>query len=228
MIGNPIALAITREPARPPQSLVEQFTGAQTSFVADAMQGWNCLHYSIKAQTTQQRFCGIAVTADNGPRDNLAAMAMLDHTTAGDVLVIATGQDESGAVVGDHWAAIAQQLGAVAVVTDGLVRDIEGIDRLGIPVFARGISPNAGYRNGPGSINGVVSIGGVSISPGDILVGDRDGIAVVPQAQAEHVAQRLAAIQLAEREMEEKVSAGQVRKLWNPADFEQRGVAYRD
>lgn len=228
MIGKPIALAITREPARPPQSLVEQFAGAQTSFVADAMQGWNCLHYAIKAQTTEQRFCGVAITADNGPRDNLAAMAMLDYITAGDVLVIATGQDESGAVVGDHWAAIAQQLGAAAVVTDGLVRDIEGIDRLGLPVFSRGISPNAGYRNGPGSINGVVAIGGVSISPGDILVGDRDGVTVVPQAQAEHIAQQLAAIKQAEQAMEDKVRAGEIRKLWNPADFDERGVVYRD
>lgn len=228
MIGQPIALAITRHVDRPPPSLLEQFAGAQTSFVADAMQGWNCLHYAIKAQTTQQRFCGPAVTADNGPRDNLAAMAMLDHIEPGDVLVIATGEDESGAVIGDHWAAIAQQLGAVAVVTDGLVRDIEGIDRLGMPVFARGISPNAGYRNGPGSINGVVSVGGVSVAAGDILVGDRDGVAVVPRARAEAVAEQLAAIRRAEIEMEKKVAAGEVRKLWNPADFEARGIAYRD
>jgi regulator of RNase E activity RraA len=228
MIGNPIALAITREPARPPASLVEQFADAQTSFIADAMQGWNCLHYSIKAQTSAQRFCGIALTADNGPRDILAAMAMLDHVTEGDVLVIATGQDESGAVVGDHWATIAQQVGAAAVVTDGLVRDIAGIEPLGMPVFARGVSPNAGYRNGPGSINSAVSVGGVNISPGDILVGDRDGVVVVPQSQAEHIAQRLAVVKQAEQAMEKKVSAGEVRRLWDPAAFEERGVQYRD
>ncbi|MDH3715501.1 MAG: RraA family protein [Gammaproteobacteria bacterium] len=228
MIGNPIALAIRREPARPPASLVEQFAGVQTSFIADAMQGWNCLHYSIKAQTPEHRFCGIALTANNGPRDILAAMAMLDHVTEGDVLVIATGRDESGAVVGDHWATIARQMGAAAVVTDGLVRDIAGIDPLGMPVFARGVSPNAGYRNGPGSINSTVSVGGVSISPGDILVGDRDGVVVVPQSQAEHVAQRLAAIKQAEQAMEQKVSAGEVRRLWDPAAFEERGVEYVD
>ena len=228
MIGKPLALDIIRDYARPPQSVVEQLAEVQTSFVADAMQGWNCLHYSIKAQTTAQRFCGIAVTADNGPRDNLAAMAMLDHTGSGDVLVIATGQDESGAVVGDHWAAIAQQLGAVAVVTDGLVRDIDGIDRLAMPVFARGVSPNAGYRNGPGSVNSVVSLGGVSVSPGDILVGDRDGVVVVPLAQAELVAERLVAIKQVEQEKEKQVAAGEVRRMWNPADFEERGVIYHD
>jgi len=228
MIGSPIALAITREPTRPSASLVEQFANTQTSFVADAMQGWNCLHYSIKAQTPAHRFCGVALTADNGPRDNLAAMAMLDHIAEGDVLVIATGQDESGAVIGDHWAAIAQQLGAIAVVTDGLIRDVAGIDPLGMPVFARGISPNAGYRNGPGSINGTVSVGGVNISPGDILVGDRDGVAVVPLVQAEHVAERLIAVKQAEQATEEKVRAGEVRRLWDPAAFEARGVEYRD
>ena len=113
MIGNPKAIRIRRKIQRPSAALVRRFARAQTSFIADAQQGWNCLHHSIKGLNPKQRFVGTAVTASGGPRDNLAAMVMLDVIRKGDVLVIATGQDESGAVVGDHWAAVAKQKGAV-------------------------------------------------------------------------------------------------------------------
>ena len=195
MIGDPVALIIRRTIERAPARLVRRIAKAQTSFIADAQQGWGCLHYSIKGLTPKQKFAGTAVTASGGPRDNLAAMAMLDYVKKGDVLVIATGEDESGAVVGDHWAAIAKQAGAVGIVTDGLVRDAAGIEKLGPPTFARGLSPNAGYRNGPGEVNGVVSVGGITVTPGDIVVGDRDGVVVVPRESAEAIAKALTLIE---------------------------------
>ena len=144
MIGDPTAIRIRKNITRPTAALVRKFAGAQTSFIADAQQGWNCLHHSIKGLNPKQRFVGTAITASGGPRDNLAAMVMLDVIKQGDVLVISTGWDESGAVVGDHWAAVAKHKGAVGVVTDGLVRDAAGIEKLGPPTFSRGLSPNAG------------------------------------------------------------------------------------
>ncbi|MEM7407347.1 MAG: RraA family protein [Pseudomonadota bacterium] len=228
MIGDPVALVVRKTIERAPQRLVRRFAKAQTSFIADAQQGFGCLHYSIKGLNAKQKFAGTAVTASGGPRDNLAAMAMLDYIKKGDVLVIATGQDESGAVIGDHWAAIAKQLGAAAIVTDGLVRDAAGIEKLGPPTFARGLSPNAGYRNGPGEVNAAVSIGGMVISPGDILVGDRDGVVVIPRDRAADTAKSLALIEEAEAETEAKVKAGKIRRLWDPAKFEQRGIRYLD
>jgi 4-hydroxy-4-methyl-2-oxoglutarate aldolase len=228
MIGDPIALTIRRNIERAPRPLVRAFAKAQTSFIADAQQGFNCLHYAIKPVTRKKTFAGTAVTAMNGPRDNLAAMAMLDVCRRGDVLVIATGEDESGAVVGDHWAAVAKQRGAVAVVTDGLVRDTTGIDKKGPVTFARGTSPNAGYRNGPGEVNSIVSVGGVTIAPGDILVGDRDGVVVVPRANAPAVKQALDAVIKAEARMEKLIDAGKKRDFWDPGQFGDRGVEYLD
>ena len=120
MIGDPIALTIRRNIERAPRSLVRAFAKAQTSFIADAQQGFNCLHYAIKPVTRKKTFAGTAITAMNGPRDNLAAMAMLDVCRRGDVLVIATGEDESGAVVGegpvvmpqsDDWSAFRDSTG---------------------------------------------------------------------------------------------------------------------
>lgn len=228
MIGDPIALTIHTKIERAPKALVRAFAKAQTSFIADAQQGFNCLHYSIKPVTRKKTFAGTAVTAFNGPRDNLAAMAMLDVCKPGDVLVIATGEDESGAVVGDHWAAVAKQKGAVAVVTDGLVRDTEGIDKKGPATFARGVSPNAGYRNGPGEINGIVSVGGISIAPGDIIVGDRDGVAVIPRLSAAAIKKSLDAVIKAEAKMEKLINGGKRQKFWDPEQFGERGVSYLD
>jgi len=228
MIGDPVALRIRANIERAPKALVRAFAKAQTSFIADAQQGWNCLHHSIKPLNPKHAFAGTAVTASNGPRDNLAAMAMLDHVKRGDVLVIATAQDESGAVIGDHYAAVAKQLGVVGIVTDGLVRDCNGIEKLGPPTFARGSSPNAGYRNGPGEINGPVSVGGVVVQPGDIVVGDRDGVVVVPRAQAAEVKAALDAVVKAEQATEARVKAKKVKRLWDPGQFEARGVLYVD
>jgi 4-hydroxy-4-methyl-2-oxoglutarate aldolase len=228
MIGDPVALKIRRTFKRPPAALVRAFATAQTSFIADAMQGMNCLHYSIKGLNIKQKFCGVAVTALNGPRDNLAAMAMLDVAQKGDVLVIATNQDESGAVVGDHWAAIAKQRGVVGVVTDGLVRDAIGCEKLGPPMFCRGLSPNAGYRNGPGEVNTPVSVGGTVIFPGDIIVGDRDGVVVVPRDEAPEIKTALAAVKKAEVAAEKKVKAKKIDRFWNPDQFKKRGVIYLD
>ena len=224
MIGDPVALTIRRHIERAPKSLVAAFVGAQTSFIADAQNGGGVLDHRIKPLDPGHSFVGTAITASGGPRDNLAAMAMLDHVEAGDVLVIATAADTSGAVIGDHYATVAKQLGVVGIVTDGLVRDAEGIIRLGPPTFARGLSPNSGFRNGPGAVNLPVSIGGVAVEPGDIVVGDRDGVIVVPRAEAAAIAGQLAEVKRLEAETEAKVKAGAVRRLWDPAKFEARGV----
>jgi regulator of RNase E activity RraA len=228
MIGDPVALRIRRKIDRAPKTLVRAFARAQTSFIADAMQGWNCLHYSIKGLNPKQKFAGTAVTAFNGPRDNLAAMAMLDVAKPGDVLVIATGRDESGAVIGDIWAAIAKQKGIAGIVTDGLVRDATGCEKLGPPTFCRGLSPNAGYRNGPGEINTTVSVGGISISPGDIIVGDRDGVVVVPRDQAARIKKSLDQVIKAEAIKDKQVKAKSIKSFWDPEKFKGRGIEYLD
>ena len=84
MIGDPVALRIRRKIKRAHWRTVAKFADVQTSFIADAQQGWGCMHHSIKPISPGMRFVGTAVTASNGPRDNLAAMAMLDVARKGD------------------------------------------------------------------------------------------------------------------------------------------------
>ncbi|MCG8694256.1 MAG: RraA family protein [Minwuiales bacterium] len=229
MIGDPVAIVIRRSIERPSKSLVNAFAGAQTSFVVDAMNGKGALDYRIKPIKPGCPFVGTAVTASGGPRDNLGAMAMLDFVEAGDVLVIATGADESGAVIGDNYARVAKKLGVVAIVTDGLVRDAAGINDCGMPAYARGTSPNAGYPHGPGEVNQPVALGPVAIQPGDILVGDDDGIVVVPLAEADTIAAQLEKVKSMEAKIEASITSGERRHLWNPTDYEDRGgVKYLD
>ena len=229
MIGDPVALTIRRDFPRPPAAVVDAFRDAPTGFVTDAFNGRGSLHHAVKPLIPSMSFCGTAVTALCSPMDNLAAMAVLDFAKPGDVIVIAAAADEFAATIGDLWALWARRIGIAAIVVDGLVRDVPGLLDAEIPVFARGHCPNAGYRNGPGEVNLGVVCGGIAINPGDIVVGDRDGVVAVPRELAEVVAARLGIVRVKEAEALAKVHRGEKLQFWNEAALESRGgVRYVD
>jgi 4-hydroxy-4-methyl-2-oxoglutarate aldolase len=216
MIGEPIALTVRKHIERPSKALLKAFMGRPTGYVTDAYNGAGCFDTAIKPLDSRMRFCGPAVTAFCGPMDNLAAMAVLDFVDKGDVIVIATTGDTTAATVGDLWALWAKQIGVAAIVCDGLVRDVKGLLRAGIPVFARGVRPNSSFKHGPGEINMGVCCGGVAIDPGDIIVGDRDGVVAVPLERAGQVAKQLKEVERKESEAEAKVKRGEKLKFWDP------------
>ncbi|MBV9382728.1 MAG: RraA family protein [Streptosporangiaceae bacterium] len=133
-----------------------------------------------------------------GTEDTLALLAALELARPGDVVVAATEEFKGSAVVGDLFAAMARTQRVTAIVTDGLARDSEGIAATGLPVFASGISPSSAARSGPGTVGLPIDIGGVRISPGDVLVGDQDGVAVVGRDDLDAVHQQLEAVRAAE------------------------------
>jgi 4-hydroxy-4-methyl-2-oxoglutarate aldolase len=111
-------------------------------------------------------------------------------------------------VTGDLLVGMARNCGAAAIVTDGVVRDVAGILAVGMPVCCAGVSPNSPVRNGPGTVGLPVVVGGVAIASGDIMVGDADGVVVVPQAIAAELVKRLVDIRAAEAMLEAKVKSG--------------------
>jgi 4-hydroxy-4-methyl-2-oxoglutarate aldolase len=231
MIGDPVALTVRRRIERPPASLVARFAGLPTGFVTDAMNGAGTMHYRIKPIDPQMSFTGVAVTALCPPMDNLAVMAALDFVQPGDVIVVATQGSEAAGIIGDLWALGAKARGVVALVTDGLVRDVPGLLKVGLPTFAIGHNPNSGFRNGPGAVNLPIACGGIGVEPGDIVVGDRDGVVVVPRLQAETVAERLEAVKRREAEMETVMNspAAKTRSFWSEEQASARGgVRYVD
>ncbi|HWQ38441.1 MAG TPA: RraA family protein [Burkholderiales bacterium] len=227
MIGEPVALTVRRHIDRPSKTLLRAFAGRPTGYVTDARDGAGCLDAAIKPLKPDMRFCGPAVTAFCGPMDNLAAMAILDFARKGDVIVIATTGDETAATIGDLWALWARRIGVAAIVCDGLVRDVPGLLKAGIPVFARGVKPNSSFKHGPGEINMGVCCGGVTIHPGDIVSGDQDGVVVVPLARAAEVARQLEEVERKEAEAEAKVKRGEKLKFWDPVALQGR-IRYVD
>ena len=151
---------------------------------------------------------GPALTCLTGADDNLAILAALVLAEPGDVIVAASEAFSGSAVVGDNVTMMAKNKGVAAIVVDGMARDSTGIVPVGLPVFARGITPNSCVRSGPGRIGLPVVCGGVAVEAGDVVLGDRDGVVVIPQAQLESVVAALDEIRRMEEETQAKIRAG--------------------
>jgi 4-hydroxy-4-methyl-2-oxoglutarate aldolase len=209
MIKDPPLLKIRRNFARPAPELLAGFAGVPTGHVVDAMGGRGCLDYRIKPLAARSEvMVGTAVTSDNGPSDNLAAFGALSLSRPGDILVAATDSFATAGVIGDLYLGMARNRGVVGFVTDGMVRDIVGLLAVDIPVYCAGVTANSPVRNGPGTVGLPVVLGNVRIDSGDILIGDRDGVVVVPRGEAASVLARLVDVRAAETTLEAKVRAG--------------------
>jgi 4-hydroxy-4-methyl-2-oxoglutarate aldolase len=215
MITDPPILKIRRSFPRPSPELIVAFAGTQTGFLVDCMDGRGAFDHGIKPlDGDNAEFVATAVTCHAGPNDNLAVFAALDVIAPGDAIVAAADGFTTTCIVGDLVLGMARNGGAVAFVTDGLVRDTDGIRDVGLPTFSRGVTPNSCVRNGPGTVGLPITLGNVPVAAGDILVGDRDGVVVVPLAKAEDVARRLVDVRAAEADMVAKVEGGMTAPDW--------------
>jgi 4-hydroxy-4-methyl-2-oxoglutarate aldolase len=173
------------------------------------MDGRGGLDAAIKAiDAANAAFMGTAITCECGPNDNLAILGAMALAKPGDVIMAASEGFAHAAVVGDNLALCAKTKGVAAFVLDGMARDLAGLLPVGLPIFARGITPNSCVRSGPGRVGFPIVIGGVSVSPGDVVLGDRDGVVVVPQGELDRVAERVSAIMRMEEESQRKIKGG--------------------
>ena len=157
--------------------------GAATIYEAQGAKG--ALDSGMKPIDPTVRLAGPALTVDCRPADNLMLHYAVQKAKPGDVLVVdAKGFMEAGPW-GDVLTIQAQKVGIAGLVIDGCVRDANLIIELGFPVFCRGLSIKGTGKNQPGKVNVPITMGGVTIQPGDIVVGDRDGLVVVPEADIE-------------------------------------------
>ena len=142
MIDDPPLITLRRKVPRPTGAQLAELNGTPTGFIIDALGGRGAVAPDIKPVITEQAsFCGVAVTCHVAPADNLAVFAALPLLQAGDVIVAAADGYRETAVVGDLVLGMARNLGAVAFVTDGCVRDIPGIREVGLPCFSAGVTP---------------------------------------------------------------------------------------
>lgn len=166
------------------EQIIQKFKNIPTTCISDALKGLSNMNSTIKPLSEQYRLCGPAYTVSILANDNLALLKALSMAKPGDVLVIDAKGYEYNCVAGDFVIGMAKVLGLAGFVIDGVIRDLRGVKALEFPVFCKGTTIAAGGKVGVGAINVPISCGGVHVSPGDIIVGDADGIVVVPTAQA--------------------------------------------
>ena len=209
MIQDPPLLTIKRHWERPDPSLVARLAGAMTGHLVDAMDGGGAMHAGIKpVDPARAAFAGVALPCQTGPGDNLAVMAALALAKPGDVIVAAADGFQGSAIMGDNVAWMGRNAGVVALVTDGAVRDAAGIREIGVPMFAAGITPNSCARNGPGRVGLPVVCGGVPVAAGDVVVGDADGVVVIPREMLSAVLARLDHVLAAEKALQARIGEG--------------------
>lgn len=169
------------------ESLVVQFAGIWTSTIADAMGRHGVMMPEIRPIFENIKVLGVAFTVLNYPNDNITTHKALTMLQPGDVLVIDEGRENNTGAFGHNMSLQARNRGIAGLISNGCVRDIKLLREEKFPAFCRGVCPRSAQKNTPGSINVPVQVGGLVVSPGDIVIGDDDGVAVVPFAVAEEV-----------------------------------------
>lgn len=218
-IGFRIVSGITR----PPPDVVNRFRGLGASTVADAMGRFRFMDPGIRSRTGLP-LCGVAVTVNTRPGDNLMVHKALALALPGDILVVSTNGNLVSAVFGEIMGHIAVAAKLGGLVVDGAVRDIDALARLQLPVFSRSVSPGGCDKDGPGEINVPISCGNAVVMPGDIVIGDRDGAAVVPRDDATEVLERVERIAERERQWIEAIQGGRLFAPEIDKTLRERGV----
>lgn len=197
---------------RPDAALLASFGNASSAQVADSMSRLGAMDTGIKPIWPSPRIIGAALTVWCHAGDNLMLHKAISMAAPGDIVLMNTQGNITNSGFGELVATSAVKIGVCGVIVDGTVRDAEALQALALPVYARGLCANGCNKDGPGEVGAIISCGGVAVRPGDIIIADRDGVAVVPLEDAVEVAKLAAAqVQREERRMAEIKKGALVR-----------------
>jgi RraA family protein len=167
---------------------------------------------------------GPAFTVKVAPGDNLLVHKAIDLAAPGDVIVVDAGGHLEQAIIGEIMSSWAAKRGVAGFVIDGAVRDAAALAEGSFPVYARGASHRGPYKDGPGEINVPVSIAGMVVHPGDIIIGDADGLVAIPQADAEAVLAGARAQKQKEEASLAAIAAGKLDRAWVDEALKAKGL----
>ncbi|MBI4540862.1 MAG: RraA family protein [Gemmatimonadetes bacterium] len=218
-----IGFRIVTDPPRPEPALVARLYGIPSANLADAMGRFHFMDPGIRLRSGTG-VCGVAVTVNARPGDNLMVHKALELARPGDVIVVCTNGDVASAVFGELMCRTAAGAGAGGIVVDGAVRDVEGMASLNFAAYSRTVSIGSCDKDGPGEINVPIACGGTVVMPGDIVVGDADGVAVVPRSDAEEVLALVTELVERERTRIEEIRAGALFKSDIDETLRRKGV----
>jgi RraA family protein len=214
-------------PQRPPRALVAALAEMVTPHLSDNMSRLQGAAAAIRPMHGGgAKLAGPAFTVRVPAGDNLMVHKAIDLAAPGDVIVVDAAGVLEQAIIGDIMTSHAAKRGVAGFVIDGAIRDAAELAARPFPVYARGVTHRGPYKNGPGEINVPVSIGGMVVRPGDIIVGDADGVVAVPLADAE-------AVLAAAREQKKKeeaslaaIAAGTIDRKWVDETLRAKGCAF--
>ena len=208
--------------------LIEAYGKFPTPDISDMLNRMYTMDSGIKSYGSVAKVVGPACTVKTFPGDNLMVHKSMDVAQPGDVIVIDTGGSQGSAVLGDLVSSKALHRGVAGFIVDGLIRDVEGIKEIGLPVFARGVTPFGPLHRGPGELNFAVSCGGIVVNPGDIIVADENGVVVVRKEFAHATVEQLESHHLAMEEYVADVRKGLFSNDWVDSQLKRDQCEFND
>lgn len=200
-------------PAAAPTHLLDAFRSVVTPHLSDNLDRMAGIT-SLQRFHRSRKLVGTAFTVKTRPGDNRPIYHALPLLQPGHVLVIDGGGDLNNALVGDLILTYLLQRGCVGVIVDGAVRDVVAFSNADFPCYARGASHRGPYKNGPGALNVPVAIDGQVVNPGDIVVGDEDGVVTFPSSDAERLLEAAARSAAKEEAIRAEILTGRVEQSW--------------
>ncbi|MGE8565766.1 MAG: RraA family protein [Achromobacter sp.] len=219
MIGfdiHPRARAVSSE-------VVEKFRPIPVANISDCMWRMTAGGARLRPMHDGTVLAGPALTVCTRPGDNLLVHKALELAQPGDVVVVDAGGDLTNAIIGEIMTTYAQTRGLAGIVINGAIRDCGAIRRGSLPVYAAGVTHRGPYKDGPGEINTVIALDGMTITPGDLILGDEDGLLCVPYEQVDAIYAAATAKQEVEARMMAEIAAGTLDTSWIDARMKAQG-----
>ncbi|MCM2130226.1 RraA family protein [Larsenimonas rhizosphaerae] len=219
----PIGNRVLKRQRQVNASTVEAFAALPVAVVSDSMSRVFAGGSDLRPMHREGSMAGVALTVRTRPGDNLMLHQAIDMAQPGDVIVCDAGGDTTNALMGELMLAYAVKKGVVGFVLNGAIRDLDGFRETNLPTFAAGVTHRGPYKNGPGEINTPISLNGMVIEPGDLIIGDSDGMLCVPYDDAETVLEAAQAKQAAEEKQMAAIHAGENDRSWVSAALKATG-----
>ncbi len=205
------------------QELIEAFAKLPVANVSDSMSRMTAAGPTLRPMHASGGMAGVALTVKARPGDNLMLHKAIDMALPGDVIVMDAGGDTTNALFGEMMLAYAIKRGVAGLVLNGAIRDSDAMKEVNHPVFAAGVTHRGPYKDGPGEINVPIAIDGMVVHPGDIMIGDGDGVLCIPIDEAKDILSKAQAKLAAETRQMEAIAEGTNDRSWVDATLERLG-----
>jgi RraA family protein len=210
------------------KELVEEFRNVVTPHISDNLNRMHAIGSKLRPYHKEGKLVGTAITVKTRPGDNLLVHKAIDIAEPGDVIVVDAGGDTTNAIVGEIMLRIARRNGIAGFIIDGAIRDTKAFMDGDFPVYAAGVTHRGPYKDGPGEINVPISVDGMCVNPGDLLIGDEDGIAVIPVESARELLVKVRQQEQKELEIFTSIDNNTIDRSWIDETLKQRGCEFND